>query len=58
MPHRDRFPQLNPSETPTASSSVPEGELNFADLVAQITPENRYHEIRMGREVGKEKVDW
>ncbi|MGH9546924.1 MAG: AbrB/MazE/SpoVT family DNA-binding domain-containing protein [Terriglobales bacterium] len=28
------------------------------ELVAQITPENRYEEIQTGREVGKEIVEW
>ena len=28
------------------------------ELVAQITPENRYGEIPTGRERGKEKVEW
>jgi antitoxin MazE len=27
-------------------------------LVSQITPENRYAEIRVGGEVGKEVVEW
>jgi antitoxin MazE len=30
----------------------------LADLVSQITPENRYGEISSGREVGKEAVEW
>ena len=30
----------------------------LAQLVSQITPENRYPEISTGRSVGKEKVEW
>lgn len=30
----------------------------LAQLVAQITPENRYAEIAVGAEVGKEVVEW
>jgi len=30
----------------------------LAQLVSQITPENRYHEISNGSEVGKEDVEW
>ena len=30
----------------------------LTELVAQITPENRYHAISTGREVGKEAVEW
>ena len=30
----------------------------LAELVAQITPENRYPEIAAGPEVGKEAVEW
>jgi antitoxin MazE len=30
----------------------------LAELVAQITPENRYAEISTGSEVGKEAVEW
>jgi len=30
----------------------------LAQLVAQITPENRYTEISLGREIGKESVEW
>lgn len=30
----------------------------LAQLVAQITPENRYGEISTGSEVGKEPVEW
>ena len=30
----------------------------LAQLVAQITPENRYEEIYLGAEVGKEAVEW
>ncbi len=30
----------------------------LAQLVSQITPENRYQEISTGREVGKESVEW
>lgn len=28
------------------------------ELVAQITPENRYPETNLGRERGKERVEW
>lgn len=31
---------------------------SLAKLVSQITPENRYGEITMGAEVGKEIVEW
>jgi antitoxin MazE len=35
------------------------GELpTLAQLVAQITPENRYTEISLGPEVGREAVEW
>ncbi len=30
----------------------------LAQLVAQITPENRYGEISTGAEVGKEVIEW
>jgi len=30
----------------------------LAQLVSQITPENRYGEISIGAEVGKEVVEW
>lgn len=30
----------------------------LTQLVAQITPENRYHEASSEREVGKEVVEW
>jgi antitoxin MazE len=30
----------------------------LAQLVAQITPENRYAEIPLGPEVGREAVEW
>ena len=30
----------------------------LAQLVSQITPENRYAEISVGAEVGKEVVEW
>ncbi|HTX42911.1 MAG TPA: AbrB/MazE/SpoVT family DNA-binding domain-containing protein [Acidobacteriaceae bacterium] len=30
----------------------------LAQLVSQITPENRYEEIPSGRETGKEAVEW
>ncbi len=30
----------------------------LAQLVAQITPENRYSEVPTGEEVGKEIVEW
>ena len=31
---------------------------SLAELVSQITPENRYPEITAGPEVGKEAVEW
>jgi antitoxin MazE len=35
------------------------GEIpSLAQLVAQITPENRYSEISIGPEIGKEAVEW
>jgi antitoxin component of MazEF toxin-antitoxin module len=35
------------------------GELpTLAQLVAQITPENRYAEIPLGPEIGREAVEW
>jgi antitoxin component of MazEF toxin-antitoxin module len=35
------------------------GELpTLAQLVAQITPENRYAEISLGPEIGREAVEW
>jgi antitoxin MazE len=30
----------------------------LAQLVSQITPENRYAEVSTGQEVGKEAVEW
>jgi antitoxin MazE len=36
-----------PTKTPT-----------LAQLISQITPENRYAEISTGREVGKEVIEW
>jgi antitoxin MazE len=30
----------------------------LAQLVAEITPENRYQEVSTGRDVGREKVEW
>jgi antitoxin MazE len=30
----------------------------LTQLIAQITPENRYQEVSIGREVGKESVEW
>jgi antitoxin MazE len=30
----------------------------LAQLIAQITPENRYEEIGTGAEVGRESVEW
>jgi antitoxin MazE len=30
----------------------------LAELVAQITPENRYEEISVGPEIGREAVEW
>jgi antitoxin MazE len=35
------------------------GEIpTLAQLVAQITPENRYTEISLGPEIGREAVEW
>jgi antitoxin MazE len=35
------------------------GEIpTLAQLVAQITPENRYPEIPLGPEIGREAVEW
>jgi len=35
------------------------GEIaTLAQMVAQITPENRYTEISLGPEVGREAVEW
>lgn len=31
---------------------------SLAELVAQITPENRYKEISVGTEIGREAVEW
>lgn len=31
---------------------------SLLELVSQITPENRYPEISIAREVGKERVEW
>lgn len=42
-----RFQVHRPSKVPTLSQ-----------LVAQITPENRYPEIATGTETGKETVEW
>ena len=30
----------------------------LAELVAQITPENRYEEISAGPEIGREAIEW
>ncbi|MGA3048936.1 MAG: AbrB/MazE/SpoVT family DNA-binding domain-containing protein [Terracidiphilus sp.] len=30
----------------------------LAQLVAQITPENRYEEISLGPEIGREVIEW
>ena len=35
-----------------------EAALTLADLVSQITPENRYGEVSAGKEVGAERVKW
>lgn len=32
--------------------------VTLAELVDQITPDNRYAEVSSGSEVGKEKVEW
>jgi antitoxin MazE len=35
------------------------GEIpSLAQLVAQITPENRYAEVSLGPEIGREAVEW
>ncbi|MGA9673554.1 MAG: AbrB/MazE/SpoVT family DNA-binding domain-containing protein [Terracidiphilus sp.] len=35
------------------------GEIpTLAQLVAQISPENRYAEISLGREIGREVIEW
>ena len=35
------------------------GEIpTLAELVAQITPENRYAEVSVGPEIGREAVEW
>ena len=35
------------------------GEIpTLAQLVAQISPENRYAEISFGREIGREVIEW
>lgn len=35
------------------------GEIpTLAQLVAQITPENRYEEVSLGPEIGREAVEW
>ena len=35
------------------------GEIpTLAELVAQITPENRYAEVSVGPEIGREVVEW
>jgi antitoxin component of MazEF toxin-antitoxin module len=35
------------------------GEIpTLAQLVAQITPENRYAEISLGAQIGREAVEW
>jgi len=31
---------------------------SLAELVSQITPENRYSEISVGREIGREVIEW
>jgi antitoxin MazE len=31
---------------------------SLAQLVSQITPENRYEEVASGRTVGKEAIEW
>ena len=36
----------------------PEQVPTLEELVAQITPENRYEETAWGRDVGKEIVEW
>jgi antitoxin MazE len=30
----------------------------LAELVAQITPENRYREVSTGPEIGRESIEW
>ena len=53
----------DPLEIAVAADGVVEmhrvGRLpTLAQLVAQITPENRYSEISLGPEVGREAVEW
>jgi antitoxin MazE len=53
----------DPLEIAVAANGVVEmhriGEIpSLAQLVAQITPENRYAEISLGAEIGREAVEW
>jgi len=53
----------DPLEIAVASDGVVHmhrvGEIaTLAELVAQITPENRYAEISLGAGIGKEAVEW
>jgi antitoxin MazE len=53
----------DPQEIAVAADGVVQvhrvGELpTLAQLVAQITPENRYAEISPGPEIGREAVEW
>jgi antitoxin MazE len=53
----------DPLEIAVASDGVVQmhraGEIpTLAQLVAQITPENRYEEISLGTEIGREAVEW
>jgi antitoxin component of MazEF toxin-antitoxin module len=53
----------DPLEIAVAADGVVEihraGKLpTLAQLVSQITPENRYAEVSLGPEVGREAVEW
>ena len=53
----------DPLEIAVASDGILQihriGDLpTLAQLVAQITPENRYEEISLGPEIGREAVEW
>jgi len=53
----------DPLEIAVAANGVVQihrvGEIpTLAQLVAQITPENRYAEVSAGPEVGRESVEW
>ena len=53
----------DPLEIAVASDGILQihriGDLpTLAQLVAQITPENRYEEISLGPEIGREAIEW